>query len=66
VPKVDDTGLQIDSPEHELLRLRRLAGFLEPETVESVRCTHMSGREVPWHEFVRRREMEDGARCIDL
>lgn len=32
--KVDATGFQIGSPEHELLRLLELAGFPEPEVME--------------------------------
>ena len=39
VPKVDATGFQIGSPEHELLRLLELAGFPEPEAVEPVAST---------------------------
>lgn len=58
VPKVDGTGFQIGSPEHELLRLLELAGFPEPEAMEPVRCTRVGGREIPWHDFVRRREMD--------
>jgi len=59
VPKVDATGFQIGSPEHELLRLLELAGFPEPETVEPVASTRLSGRDVPWHDFLRRREMDE-------
>ena len=57
VPKVDATGFQIGSPEHELLRLLELAGFPEPETVEPVASTRLGGRDIPWHDFLRRREM---------
>jgi CRISPR-associated protein Csb2 len=59
VPKVDSTGFQIGSPEHELLRLLELAGFPEPESVERVVSTHLGGRDVPWHDFLRRREMDE-------
>ena len=59
VPKVDATGFQIGSPEHELLRLLLLAGFPEPEAMEPVRCTRVGGQDVPWQAFVRRREMEE-------
>ena len=61
VPKVDSTGFQIGSPEHELLRLLELAGFPEPETVEPVASTSLGGREVRWQEFLRRREMDERA-----
>jgi CRISPR-associated protein Csb2 len=56
VPKVDATGFQIGSPEHELLRLLELAGFPEPESVEPVAGTHLGGWDVPWHAFLRRRD----------
>ena len=59
VPKVDATGFQIGSPEHELLRLLELGGFPEPETVEPVAGTRLGGRDVPWHDFVRRRKMDE-------
>ena len=59
VPKVDATGFQIGSPEHELLRLLELAGFPEPETVEPVASTRVGGRDVPWHDFLRRRETDE-------
>ena len=61
VPKVDATGFQIGSPEHELLRLLVLAGFPEPETVEPVASTRLGGRDVLWSAFVRRREMDERA-----
>ena len=55
VPKVDSTGFQIGSPEHELLRLLGLAGFPEPDMIERVSHTRLGKREVPWDAFVRRR-----------
>ena len=57
--KRDTTGLQIDSPEHELRRLLMLAGFPEPEAVEPVASTRLGGREVRWQEFLRRRETDE-------
>jgi CRISPR-associated protein Csb2 len=58
--KRDATGLQIDSPEHELRRLLRLAGFPKPVDVEPVPCTRLGGQDVPWHAFLRRREKGQG------
>lgn len=58
--KKDATGLQIDSPEHELRRLLRLAGFPNPVAVEPVPCTRLDGQDVPWHAFLRRREKGQG------
>lgn len=58
--KVDENGLQIGSPEHELRRLLELAGLPRPELVEPVAGTMLGGREVPWHAFLRRRERGEG------
>ena len=59
VPKVDCTGFQIGSPEHELLRLLLLAGFPEPDMMERVDHARLGEREVPWDAFVRRREGDE-------
>lgn len=63
--KRDATGLQIGSPEHDLRRLLRLAGFPDPVDVEPVPCTFSGGRDVPWHEFLRRRERGQGKPAVD-
>ncbi len=60
--KRDATGLQIGSPEHDLRRLLRLAGFPDLVDVEPVPCTRLGGRDVPWHAFLRRRERGRGSR----
>ena len=49
--KRDATGLQIDSPEHELRRLLKLGGFPVPIMLERVPCTHLGNREVFWYNF---------------
>jgi CRISPR-associated protein Csb2 len=60
VAKLDESGLQIDSPEHELRRLLGLAGLPRPVLVEPVAGTMLGEREVPWHAFLRRRERGEG------
>jgi CRISPR-associated protein Csb2 len=55
VPKCDERGLQIGSPEHELRRLLALAGLPEQAAVEPVAGTMLGGRQVAWQEFLRRR-----------
>lgn len=65
VPKVDESGLQIGSPEHELRRLLQLAGFPEPAAVEPVAGTRLGGREVPWRDFLRQRSGRKGRRAAD-
>ena len=59
--KVDATGFQIGSTEHELLRLLGLAGFHEPDMIERVGFARLGKREVSWDAFVRRRAA-DGRR----
>lgn len=56
VPKVDASGLQIGSPEHDLRRLLELGGFPVPLSVEPVAGTKLGEQEVAWHSFLRRRE----------
>lgn len=62
VPKVDESGLQIERTEHELVRLLGLAGFPAPVAVERVAGTFLGGREVAWREFVCRRNEGKGRR----
>ncbi|NMC09814.1 MAG: type I-U CRISPR-associated protein Cas5/Cas6 [Methanothrix sp.] len=65
VVKRDASGLQIGSPEHELRRLLRMAGFPEPVAVEPVRGTVLGGREVTWQDFLRQRENGDGRQAAN-
>jgi len=62
-PKLDSTGLQIGSPEHELRRLLRLAGLPEPEAVEPVSFTSLAGQRTGWSSFRRARSSGDGRRA---
>ncbi|HPE63830.1 MAG TPA: type I-U CRISPR-associated protein Csb2 [Methanothrix sp.] len=63
-PKIDPTsGIQIGSPEHELLRLLGLAGFPEPVAVERVSFTEIAGERVYWSSFRRARTCGDGRRA---
>ena len=63
-PKLDPaSGLQIGSPEHELLRLLSLAGFPEPAAVEVVSFTEIAGERVDWSSFRRARITGDGRRA---
>ena len=59
VAKVDSTGFQIGSPEHELLRLLGLAGFPQPDMMERVGHTRLGERDVPRDAFVLRREGDE-------
>jgi CRISPR-associated protein Csb2 len=65
VPKMDASGLQIGSPEHELRRLLRLDEFPEPLNVEPLAGTRLGGRGVPWHAFLRQRISGAGRRTAN-
>lgn len=60
--KLDATGLQIDSPEHELRRLLKLGGFPVPAMIERVPCTRLGEKEVFWSNF--QSERNDSSRGI--
>jgi len=63
-PKKDPaSGQQIGSPEHELRRLLKLAGFPEPVAVEPVSFTEIAGERVGWSSFRRARSSGDGRRA---
>jgi CRISPR-associated protein Csb2 len=62
VPKLDSSGLQIGSPEHDLRRLLKLDGFPEPVAIELVTGTILGERDVPWREFQCRRSKGEGKR----
>ncbi len=63
VPKLDDSGLQIGSAEHELRRLLNLSGFPSPASVEPVYYTDLAGHETTWLKFRRERNHGDGRRA---
>lgn len=62
VPKVDESGLQIGSPEHDLRRLLKAAGYPEPVEVEVVPSAKLGGKGVYWTEFYTVRKDGGGAR----
>ncbi len=62
-PKLDSTGLQIGSPEHELRRLLRLEGFPEPVAVEPMSFTELAGKRVGWASFNMARSSGEGRRA---
>lgn len=61
--KRDETGLQIGSPEHELLRLLRLEGFPEPLAVEPASYTELAGQRIGWSRFHKTRSFGDGRKA---
>lgn len=63
VAKLDSSGLQIGSPDHDLRRLLELDGFPEPVVVEPVPSTILGERDVQWREFQSRRNKGEGRRA---
>lgn len=66
VPKVNEDGLQIGSPEHDLRRLLALAGFPKPNAVDAVSSTGLAGHETRWLSFRRERNRGDGRRATNV
>lgn len=64
-PKLDDNGLQVGSPQHDLRRLLRAEGFPEPVNVTPVESTNLGGKQVRWLEFRTLRQSGVGARSTN-
>lgn len=62
VPKLDRDGLQVGSPEHDLLRLLQRAGHPRPRQIEPVPSTSLGGKATRWLEFGTRRASGGGRR----
>jgi CRISPR-associated protein Csb2 len=60
VPKTDENGIQIGSPEHDLRRLLHEMNFPEPIKIERVGSMNLAGHETRWIEFKRERHGGDG------
>lgn len=64
-PKLDTSGLQIGSPEHDLRRLLREAGFFEPVSVKAIDSADVGGKRTSWLEFKTLRYRGDGVRSTN-
>ncbi len=62
-PKLDETGLAIGSPEHDLRRLLKQAGFPEPSKIELIPHLTLGAGRIRWLEFQRTRKHGDGVRA---
>ncbi len=62
-PKLDENGLQIDSPQHELLRLLRVQGFPHPLKISPLNTVNLAGKETGWLEFRIDRQSGGGRRA---
>lgn len=63
IPKRDESGLQIGSPEHELRRLLKLDDFPDPIAVDPMRFTELAEHRTSWSSFHRARSFGDGRRA---
>jgi CRISPR-associated protein Csb2 len=66
VPKLDENGLQIGSPEHDLIRLIELEGLSRPISVELLPNIDFGGRKVRWGQFRRERRTGEGRKGEDV
>jgi len=62
-PRLDSSGLQIGSPEHDLLRLLSAQGFPAPRLVRPMSSTVLGGKETRWSAFHTLRARGGGARA---
>jgi len=62
-PRLDASGLQIGSPEHDLRRLLELAGFPLPETIRPAKRYRHGTADCRWLQFMQERKSGDGLRA---
>ncbi len=62
-PKLDEKGVAIGSPEHDLRRLLDAAGFPSPDRVDEVPHLQLANRRLRWLQFQRERKHGEGARA---
>lgn len=62
-PKLDEHGLQIGSPEHDLCRLIQEAGLPRPARIERMATGKIGGKPVRWLAFHRERKHGNGSRA---
>jgi CRISPR-associated protein Csb2 len=62
-PKIDEHGLVIGSPEHDLIRLLLEQGFPRPLRVERIPDTDLGGKPTRWLAFRTRRKKGHGRRA---
>jgi CRISPR-associated protein Csb2 len=62
-PKLDEGGLQVGSPEHDLLRLIREAGLPEPTSLRNLRMGLVGKIPVRWIAFQRQRKYGNGGQA---
>jgi CRISPR-associated protein Csb2 len=61
-PKVDENGMQIGSPRHDLVRLLGELGCPVPVSIEPIALTDLGGKRTPWLDFTTIRQRGGGRR----
>jgi CRISPR-associated protein Csb2 len=59
-PRLDASGLQIGSPEHDLRRLLEASGFPKPVEVRAIDHTRLRGKDTSWLQFRLHRQSGRG------
>lgn len=59
-PKLDERGIQIDGPEHQIRRQLAQRGLPDPISIECLPSTDLGGKETRWLEFRRQRKTGGG------
>ncbi len=62
-PRIDDDGVPIGSPQHDLVRLLAAQGLPRPRSVEAIDGTTLGGKRVRWLEFRTERRRGHGTRA---
>lgn len=62
-PKLDEHGLHVGSPEHDLRRLLMELGLPQPVRVEPIASTPLGGKHVRWAQFHTERKQRSGRRA---
>jgi len=62
-PRLDENGLQLGSPEHDLRRLLEAAGFPPPDSIRPVKRYRRGTADWRWLQFMQERKSGEGLRA---
>jgi CRISPR-associated protein Csb2 len=65
-PKLDEDGLAIGSPEHDLRRLIHEAGLPPPSSVTQLKIASLAGKPLSWLAFQRSRKLGEGRHAGEM
>ena len=64
-PRLDENGLQLGSPEHDLRRLLEVAGFPPPESIRPAKRYRRGTADWRWLQFMQKRKSGEGLRATN-